>query len=264
MTDMKKVTSKDRTPIAYNQIGNGQPVILVDGALCSSVMGPMPELAPLLAKHFTVIYYDRRGRNESGDTKPYAVEREIEDIDALIQVAGGSAYLFGTSSGAALALAATAKGLNISKLALYEPPFMIDKNGHHVPVNYHQQLSSYIEQDRRGDAIKYFMRDGIGVPSIFVFMMQLMPVWSKLKAVAHTLPYDAAVMGDFSLPVKQAAAIKIPTLVAGGEKSQRWLHTATRQLAKELDQYEFKMLKGQNHNVSVKVLAPLLMEFFMK
>jgi len=192
------------------------------------------------------------------------VDREIEDIDALIQVAGGSAYVFGTSSGAALALASTAAGLSISKLALYEPPFMIDKNGHHVPVNYHEQLSSYIEQERRGDAIKYFMRDGIGVPSIFVFMMQLMPVWSKLKAVAHTLPYDAAVMGDFSLPVKQAAAISIPTLVAGGEKSQSWLHTATKQLAEELNQNEFKMLKGQNHNVSVKVLAPVLTQFFTK
>lgn len=261
---MKKVISKDGTRIAYEQIGKGKPVILVDGALCSSVMGPMPKLAPLLAKDFTVIYYDRRSRNESGDTKPYAVEREIEDIDALIQVAGGSAYLFGTSSGAALALAATAKGLNISKLALYEPPFMIDKNGHHVPVNYHEQLSSYIEQDRRGDAIKYFMRAGIGVPSIFVFMMQLMPVWSKLKAVANTLPYDAAVMGDFSLPVKQAAAISIPTLVAGGEKSQNWLHTAVQQLAEEIPQNEFKMLKGQNHNVSVKVLAPVLTQFLMK
>lgn len=192
------------------------------------------------------------------------MDREIEDIDALIQVAGGSAYVFGTSSGAALALASTAAGLSISKLALYEPPFMIDKNGHHVPVNYHEQLSSYIEQERRGDAIKYFMRDGIGVPSIFVFMMQLMPVWSKLKAVAHTLPYDAAVMGDFSLPVKQAAAISIPTLVAGGEKSQSWLHTATKQLAEELNQNEFKMLKGQNHNVSVKVLAPVLTQFFTK
>ncbi len=264
MTNMKKVTSKDGTPIAYNQIGDGQPVILVDGALCSSVMGPMPELAQLLAQSFTVIYYDRRGRNESGDTKPYAVEREIEDIDALIQMVGRPAYLFGTSSGAALALAATARGLTISKLALFEPPFMIDKNGHHVPVNYHQQLSSYVEQQRRGDAIKYFMREGIGVPSMFVFMMQLMPVWRKLKAVAHTLPYDAAVMGDFSLPVKQAAAIKIPTLVLGGEKSQNWLHTAVQQLAEELHQNELRMLKGQNHNVSVKVLAPVLIEFFNK
>jgi pimeloyl-ACP methyl ester carboxylesterase len=261
---MNKVNSKDGTPIAYKQLGTGYPVILVDGALCSSLMGPMPKLAPLLAEDFTVIYYDRRGRNESGDTKPYTVQREVEDIDALIRVAGGSAYVFGTSSGAALALAAAAKGLNITKLALYEPPFMIDKNDHRPPADYHDKLTSLAEAGRRGDAIKYFMKAGIGLPSFVVFLMQLMPAWSTMKSVAHTLPYDAAIMGDFSLPADKAASIKVTTLIAGGEKSQTWLHTAVRQLARVIPKNELKMLQGQNHNVSVKVLAPVLTEFFKK
>src|SRR5579862_8710988 len=130
---MKTVTSKDGTKIVYDQTGSGEAVILVDGALCSRDFGPMPGLAKLLAPHFTVFNYDRRGRNESGDTQPYAPEREIEDIDALIQAAGGSAFIAGISSGAALALAATASGLNIKKLALYEAPFMVDKSGHKPP-----------------------------------------------------------------------------------------------------------------------------------
>ena len=123
---MKKVISKDGTAIAYDKAGNGPLVILVDGALCSRAFGPMPKLAKLLTNDFTVITYDRRGRNESTDTKPYAVEREIEDIGALINDNGGPAFVVGFSSGAALALAAAAHGLNISKLALYEPPFMVD------------------------------------------------------------------------------------------------------------------------------------------
>jgi pimeloyl-ACP methyl ester carboxylesterase len=261
---MNKVTSKDGTAIAYKQLGSGKPVILVDGALCSTEMGPMPALAPLLATDYSVIYYDRRGRNESGDTKPYAVKREVEDIDALIKVAGGSAYVFGTSSGAALALTAAASGFNITKLALFEPPFMIDVNDHRPPPDYHARLTSLTQAGQRGAAIKYFMKAGIGIPSIFVFLMQLMPAWSKMKAVAHTLPYDAAIMGDFLLPADKAASIKVPTLIAGGEKSQSWLHTAVSQLANVIPNNELKMLKGQNHNVSVKVLAPLLAEFFIK
>lgn len=261
---MKKVISKDGTPIAYTQIGLGSPLILVDGALCSSVMGPMPQLAPLLANNFSVIYYDRRGRNQSGDTKPYAVQREIEDLEALVQVAGGKAALFGTSSGAALAMAATAYGLNISRLALYEPPFMTPGHGHHVPQGYHAQLWALAERGERAGAIKYFMRKGIGVPSVFVLMMQLMPVWKKLKAVALTLPYDAEIMGDFTIPEKTVKAIRIPTLVVSGEKSQSWLVRSVRQLSGMFPQNEYRMLKGQNHNVSVKVLAPILSEFFLK
>jgi pimeloyl-ACP methyl ester carboxylesterase len=261
---MKTVTSKDGTSIAYDQQGRGEPVILIDGALCSRAFGPMPELAKLLAPHFTVINYDRRGRNESGDTKPYSPEREVEDIEALINEAGGSAFVAGISSGAALGLSAAAAGLNIKKLALYEAPFMVDKTGHQPPPDAEAQLKAMIASGRRGDAVKFFLKDMVGVPPFVVFMMRIMPVFSKLKAVAHTIPYDAAVMGDFSLPEERAASVKIPTLVGGGEKSPASMQNAVKKLAETIPGSELKMFKGQTHNISVKVLAPALIEFFSK
>lgn len=259
---MKQVTSKDGTIIAYDQSGSGSAVILVDGALCSRAFGPMPKLARLLAKNFRVINYDRRGRNESGDTKPYAAGREIEDIEALINSAGGSAFVVGFSSGAVLALAATASGLNIPKLALYEPPFMVDGQGHHPPTDALEQLKAMIAADRRADAVKFFMKDMVGIPGIFIFMMQLMPIWKKLKGVAHTLPYDVAIMGDYSLPEKLAASVKTPTLISGGDKSQITLQHAVKKLAEVMPDNKLQILKGQTHNVSVKVIAPVLTEFF--
>ena len=195
---MSKVLSKDGTAIAFDKLGSGEPVILVDGALCSRSFGPLPKLAPLLAPHITVFHYDRRGRNESGDTPPYAVEREVEDIEALIAQAGGSACVFGISSGAALALAAAARGANIKKLALYEPPFVAVSSARTVPSDSAAQLSRLIALGRRGDAVKFFLVDMVGMPAIFAYIMRVLPDWPKLKGVAHTLPYDAAVLGDFS------------------------------------------------------------------
>jgi pimeloyl-ACP methyl ester carboxylesterase len=259
---MKTVTSKDGTIIAYDQSGSGSPVILIDGALCSRDFGPMPKLAKLLAENFTVINYDRRGRNESGDTKPYAVEREIEDLGALINGAGGSAFVVGFSSGAGLALSAAASGLNITKLALYEPPFMVDDEGHHPPTDSLEQLKTMIAADRRADAIKFFMKDMVGLAGIAIFMMKLMPIFKKLKAVAHTLPYDTAIMGDYSLPEKKAASVKIPTLIAGGEKSPVTLRHAVKKLSEVMPYNKLQILKGQTHNVSTKVIAPVLTEFF--
>ena len=259
---MEKVISKDGTAIAYDRRGEGQPIILVDGALCSRAFGPMPKLASLLSKNFSVINYDRRGRNESGDSKSYHIDKEIEDINALIQVAGGSSFLVGISSGAALSLAAAAQGLPISKMALYEPPFMVDDEGHHPPIDSEQQLQLLIAADRRGDAVKFFLKDMVAVPAIFVFMIQLLPIWSKLKAVAHTLPYDASVMGDFSLPSKYASLVSVSTLVMGGQKSPAPMRHAVEALAKILPNSDLQMLKGQTHNVSEKILAPVLANFF--
>lgn len=259
---MNKVISKDGTVIAYDRTGAGEPIIMVDGALCSRSFGPMPKLAPLLSPHFTVFTYDRRGRNESGDTAPYADAREVEDIEALIQAAGGSAFVFGISSGAALALNAAVNGLNIKKLALYEPPYMVGQNGHRPPADHREQLDRLIAADRRGDAVKFFMTKMVGAPAIFAFVMQLLPMWSKLKAVAHTLPYDAAVMGDFSLPVERAASVKTPTLILGGEKSPPVLRQAVKELAEAVPDATHHYLPRQTHNVSANVLAPVLVEFF--
>jgi pimeloyl-ACP methyl ester carboxylesterase len=259
---MEKLISRDGTTIAFDRLGNGAPIILVDGALCSRTFGPVPQLAPILAQHFTVFAYDRRGRGDSGDTAPYSVDREIEDLEALIETAGGSAYVWAMSSGAALALRASASGLNIKKLALYEPPFMVSNSGHRPPVDHEAQLNHFISLDQRGEAAKYFLRKMIGVPAIIVTVMRLMPVWSKLKALANTLPYDAAVMGDSSLPTDLLASVAVPTLVNGGEKSPEVLRNAVQAVADALPNARYSLLKGQNHNVSMKVLAPELLEYF--
>jgi pimeloyl-ACP methyl ester carboxylesterase len=260
---MATVTSKDGTLIAYEKWGSGFPVILVDGALCSRDLGPMPKLATLLAEHFTVINYDRRGRNESGDTQPYAVDREIEDIEALITEAGGSAYVYGISSGAALSLTAVAKGLAIPKLALYEPPFEVPGITDGSPKDMLQQLKTMVAEGRRGDAVKYFMKI-VGVPSFGIFMMTLFPVWKKLKAVAHTLPYDITILDGFALPEDRARAIKVPTLVAGGTKTLERIKLSVKRLSELIPNNQFKMLEGQTHNVSEKALAPVLIEFFKR
>src|SRR5437762_12842989 len=165
---MNSVRSRDGTTIAYDRLGTGPAVILVDGAFCSRSFGPMPKLAPVLARDFTVFMYDRRGRGDSGDTARYAVEREIEDLDALIREAGGWAFVFAISSGAALALEAAASRLNVKKLALYEPPFMVGNPAHVLPVDHQTQLVRLIAEGRRGDAVKYYMTDIIAMPGLLV------------------------------------------------------------------------------------------------
>ncbi|HWD86869.1 MAG TPA: alpha/beta fold hydrolase [Mucilaginibacter sp.] len=258
---MATITSKDGTQIAYEKQGNGFPLILVDGALCSRAFGPMPKLAPLLAEHFTVFMYDRRGRNESGDTKPYSPAREIEDIDALIKEAGSEAYVYGISSGAALSLAAAADGLNIRKLAMYEPPFEVPGATVGAPKDMLRQMKTMVAEDRRGDAVKYFMKV-VGVPSFGIFMMTLFPIWKKLKAVAHTLPYDIEVLDGFKFPEERAKSIKVPALIAAGTKTSASIRESAKRLSELIPGIQIKMLEGQTHNVSEKAIAPVLIEFF--
>ena len=260
---MSKVISKDGTTIAFNSSGQGEPIILVDGALCSRSFGPMPKLARLLSANFAVITYDRRGRGESGDASSYAVEREVEDMGALIAAAGGSASLFGASSGAVLALAAAANGLNVKKLAMYEPPLVAGGGGgHRPPADCEAQLRRLVAEGKRSDAVKFFIVDMVGMPAISTYIMRILPIWPKLNAVAHTLPYDAAILGDFSVSSKRPDSVRVPTLVIGGEKSPGELRSAVSAVADAIPGAALRMLKGQTHNVSVKALAPVLTEFF--
>ena len=263
--ETNRVFSADGTAIAYERLGSGPPVILVDGALCSRQLGPMPKIAVLLAQHFTVFTYDRRGRGASADTKPYAKEREVEDLEALIRDAGGSAFVMGVSSGAGLALEAAASGLRITRLVAYEPPYMVrpvDRE-RHARAGHEEQLKRLVLAGKRGDAVKYFLRQMVGVPAIFVAAMRLMPgMWSKLSAVAHTLPYDAAVMGDFSLPAARLKSVTVPTLVVGGAKSDARLRAAVEAVAQVLPGGRHCLLRGQTHNVKPEALVPVLTEFF--
>ena len=258
---MGRITSSDGTPIAYERLGAGPPLVLVDGALCSRAFGPMPKLAPLLGGQFTVFMYDRRGRGESGDTTPYAKDREIEDLAALIDVAGGAAALVGLSSGAALALEAAAAGLPVTGIVAYEPPY-IEPDGATRGREHPNRLDQLLAAGDRGGAVKYFMRAMVGVPAPFVIMMQLMPgLWRKLKAVGHTLPYDCAVMGDFTVPVQRLAGIKVPTLVMCGSKTDARLKRAAGAVARAIPGAHARTLNGQTHNVGPAVLAPVAMEF---
>jgi pimeloyl-ACP methyl ester carboxylesterase len=262
---MSTVTSRDGTSIAFERMGSGLPLILVDGALCSRAFGPMPKLAPLLAKSFRVYMYDRRGRGDSSDTRPYSKEREVEDLEALIGEAGGSAFVLGLSSGAALALEAAASGLAIEKLAVYEPPYMVTPadSARHANADHQARLERLLAAGRRGDAVKYFMRDMVAVPAFIVFLMRFMPgVWSKLEAAASTLPYDAAIMGNFSLPSQRLAAVRAPTLVIGGGKSEARLRAAVEAAARAVPNAQLRTLKGQTHNVSPEALTPVVTEFF--
>ena len=263
---MNETTSSDGTTIAFDRIGEGPAVILVGGAFSYRSFPKMVELADLLAERFTVINYDRRGRGGSGNTTDYAVEREIQDLDALIDAAGGSASLWGWSSGGVLALRAAAAGLNIERLAVYEPPFMVDASHRLPPTDFATRLSELTAADRRSAAVKYYMTKGMGVPAPIVTLMRLTPFWSRLKAVAHTLPYDWAVMGDTMagrpLSAEEWARVTVPTLVIAGEKSPLELRRAAEALAAVLPDARLHLLARQSHNVSMKVLAPVLKEFF--
>jgi pimeloyl-ACP methyl ester carboxylesterase len=258
---MSYVRSKDGTTIACERCGAGPTLILVDGALCSRAFGPSPKLAPLLAEHFTVWSYDRRGRGQSGDTQPYSTAREVEDIAALIQEAGGTASLLGLSSGGALALDAAASGLLIDKLVAYEPPY-VDDAGRRGGAVHKEQLERLLAAANRGGAVTYFMKDMVGAPAAMVAMMRLMPwIWRKLEAVAHTLPYDAAVMTAFRIPRARFASIAVPTLVMNGSKTDSRLREAARALADVIPGAHHRELAGQTHNVRPGVLVPAVVEF---
>jgi pimeloyl-ACP methyl ester carboxylesterase len=265
---MSKVTSKDGTQIAYETKGSGPALILVDGALCYRSFGPMTPLSELLAPHFTVYTYDRRGRGESTNSKPYAVEREVEDIEALIQVAGGKAFVYGISSGACLALEAAARlGNKIVKLALYEPPYNSEANARQDWEKYQEKLNELLTAGRRGDAVALFMQF-VGAPADQVAGMRQAPMWPMFEAVAPTLTYDAAAMGkDRSAPVKQAARITVPALVMDGGANltmMPFMHTTAAALAKAIPHAQQRTLEGQTHDVNLEVLAPVLVEFFTK
>jgi len=257
---MKNVTSKDGTKITYDQLGQGAPVVLVSGG--SVDKGSNASLAEALAPHFTVYNYDRRGRGESGDTQPYAVDREIEDIEAVIDAAGGKAYLYGSSSGAALALEAARKlPTKVTKLVMWEPPYIMDP-ARRPAANTAQIFSDFIAAGKRAEAAEHFMAKVVGLPPEFVEGARNSPWWPGQLALAHTLAYDATVMGDYSLPEARIADVKVPTIVIDGGASFGFMHETADAIAKVLnDRGHRKTLEGQQHNVDGAVLGAAVTEF---
>jgi len=259
---MKTITSKDGTTIAYDQYGSGPTVIFVHGAVQYRAFDQgMVQLANLLAPHFTVMNYDRRGRGDSGDTQPFAVMREIEDIEALI--GSGSAYLYGISSGAALAMeAALVLGAKVEKLAMYEPPYNDDPEARKTWVNYTTQLDRAIAEGRKGDAMGLFMML-VGMPAEHLEGMRQDPMWPLFEAVAPTLAYDAAALGEESaIPAERAAKVAIPTLLLTGSETYPFMHVAADALTAAIPNAQRRILAGQSHEVASDVLAPVLIEFF--
>jgi pimeloyl-ACP methyl ester carboxylesterase len=266
---MYTVTSKDGTKIAYDKVGHGPALILVAGAFSYRKYPGQVKLAELLSENFTVYNYDRRGRGDSGDTQQYSIEHEIEDLQAIIDEAGGSAYVWGLSSGAVLALQAAAKGVSITKLALHEPPFVVDDAGHIPPKDIAAQIKELIAANRRTEAIKYFMTKGMGAPSFVVSLMRIMPgVWSKLMAIAHTLPYDAALLDGYMdgnpLPDKLWSTVTMPTLVLEGTESPTALRHGAQALAQVLPNAQLLSKKGLGHakKLDTKRISAELAAFF--
>lgn len=260
-------TSADGTEIAYSVTGSGPALILVDGAMCHRMFGPSTELASVLDKNFTVYTYDRRGRGETGDgATPWSLQNEIDDLDALVKEAGGSAFVFGQSSGAVLALEAATKLPSITRLALYELPMVVDDTYTPRPADVVATMDGLIARDERSAALTMFMKM-VGVPGIGLAIMKLTPVWKKLKLVAHTLPWDLRILGDDGrgepLPANRWN-IKVPTLVMNGGKSPEYLRNTMKNVAEVLGDVEYQELPGQTHMLKASGAAPVLVEFFSR
>ena len=270
---VKTVTSRDGTLIAYDRLGSGPPLVLVDGAFCHRTFGPMPKLAPLLARHFDVVHFDRRGRGASGkgDT-PWSVEREIEDIEALVGVLGGEAFVYGTSSGAVLAARAVASGsVKAKKLALHEPPLALDGTHYPQPTDYIAQIDALLAANEPVRASKLFMKV-VGVPAFGIFMMGLMPsVMKNMREGAPTLPHDFGILGDTQrggpMPDELSQTLRridVPTLTLVGGKSPPWMHHAVKRVVDLLPKAApTKLLPKQDHNVAASAMGPALVEFFL-
>ena len=264
-TTMPTVTSADGTTIGYQTLGTGPALIFVDGALCYREFGPARGLAEALADHYTVHIYDRRGRGTSGNTQPWSPDREIDDLAALLEAAGGQAYLFGCSSGAVLAADAANRLPGITKIALYEPPFIVDDTHPAREATFAADTEALIARDDRAGALKKFMTH-VGMPRIMVAIMSLTPPWKKLKAVAHTLPYDLRILGDTGrgqpLDAARWSGVTAPAIVMDGGKSPQYMRNAAKALSQALPKAEYRTLPGQTHMVKAAAVAPAVNQFF--
>ncbi|MFC4119341.1 alpha/beta fold hydrolase [Nonomuraea zeae] len=257
--------SADGTPIAFDRYGAGPAVVLVHGAFTDKAHATLAGVAAALSPWFTVFNYDRRGRGASGDTRPYAVEREIEDLAAVVAAADGPVMVFGGSSGAALVLeaAASPSGPAMERLAVWEPPYHVDDSAPALPADFAERLDALVRAGRPGEAVERFMVEAAEVPAGAVGAMRAQPFWAQAETIAQTLSYEAAVLGPGNaLPAARLAAIARPTLVLNGGDSPAWMTNAGAAVAAAVPGAVRRVLKGQSHNVTPEALAPELLEFF--
>ncbi|GAA4672723.1 alpha/beta fold hydrolase [Phytohabitans rumicis] len=258
--------SADGTVIAFTAWGEGEPLIIIDGATAYPAINPLNEqIGGMLSDEFRTYAYDRRGRGQSTDTAPYAVAREIEDLAALIEVAGAPATVFGWSSGAVLALDAAAAGLPIRRLALFEPPFVVDDSRPPLPADYVERLDAAVADGRPGDAAELFITAAAGMPPEFVDGIRQSEFWPIMEAVAPTIAYDGRIMGTTMsgapLPGDRWAAITVPTLVMHGTGTFPFIVTGTEALADLLPTATLLPVKGEQHSAPADVLAAVLRDF---
>ncbi|MFE2276303.1 alpha/beta fold hydrolase [Streptomyces sp. NPDC059454] len=257
----RNISSRDGTSLAYESAGRGATIVLVSGAM--STGGTVAPLAAPLSERFRVVVYDRRGRGGSGDTAPYAVEREVEDLAALIEAVGGGAALYGVSSGGALALRAAASGLPVHHVAVYETPYATSADDLEERARYTERLTAALAEGRRGDAVELFLRlTGLGEEVIRSARQS--PMWAGMESLAPSLAYDDAVMGDGSVPRELLASIRVPVLSIAGDASPAWMREAARAIAESVPRGTYRTLEGQTHMVEPDVLAPVLAEFFTR
>ncbi len=258
------VRSADGTEIAYTTLGTGPALIIVDGAFCYRDNGPAAQLASVLAEHFTVFTYDRRGRGASSDSAHHGTEREVEDLRSLVKEAHGSAFAVGISSGGALALQAVEAGVRFSGLVLYEPPFIADNGRPRSYLSQRQHLNELVSRGDRAGAVRFFMTNIYEAPAAFVTVMPIVmrKSWTKNKSVAHTLEYDLALLDNWSVLQKPGVEMVVPTLVMGGAKSPATLREAVAMVAGKLPNARQVYLEGQDHNLSAPAVAPVIVDFF--
>ena len=257
---MLHTTSADGTSLAYDRIGSGPALVLIGGG--PTTRAANAELAQLLATSCTVYNYDRRGHGDSDDTQSFTVDQEFQDVQAMLDVAGGQAAVFGSSGGAVIALQAAIRGLAITRLALWEPAYVVEGTRRPVPGDYAARLAELIASGRRSEAGEMFFADAVGVPQQFIDEMLASPFWPTIEAVAHTLVYDAQLMGDFAVPVQQLRALQIPTLVVDGATTP-WLSTSADAVAAAIGRATRETLAGQQHNVQATALAPTIAAFLV-
>jgi pimeloyl-ACP methyl ester carboxylesterase len=253
--------SRDGTHIAYERSGDGPAVVLVSGAM--STGATMAPLAAELSGRCDVTVYDRRGRGRSGDTEPYAVEREVEDLAAVIEAVGGEVSLYGISSGGALVLRAAASGLPVRRVAVYEVPYAMDDAAARAGAEYRERLAAALGQGRRGDAVELFLRLA-GLGEEMIRGARESPMWAGMESLAPSLAYDDAVMGDSRVPRARLASVTAPLLSLAGEVSDAWWHEAARAVAEAAPHGTYRTVEGQTHRVEPGVLAPVLAEFFTR
>ncbi|MFC8368667.1 MULTISPECIES: alpha/beta fold hydrolase [unclassified Streptomyces] len=257
----KNISSRDGTSLAYESAGRGATIVLVSGAM--STGGTVAPLAARLSEGFRAVVYDRRGRGGSGDMAPYAVEREVEDLAALIEAVGGEAALYGVSSGGALALRAAAGGLPVHHVAVYETPYAMSSDALEERARYTERLTAALAEGRRGDAVELFLRlTGLGEDVIRGARQS--PMWAGMESIAPSLAYDDAVMGDGSVPRELLSSIRVPVLSIAGDASPAWMREAARAIAGSVPRGTYRTLEGQTHMVEPDVLAPVLADFFTR